>query len=243
MGQPHAYLWGWSPARLWGCQRCCIWSWSRGSHAGSASPRRRTGRNPCTGQLWGPCSGLFWQLGSRIGEMNSTDCPGISGILRTLEVRLIPTHHNLRNPFFCLKMDLNGRRVVPEHEALQGRAPCAPLGSSLGTAQETSASRGLLGTFVLESHLSWGVDTKNKKVNTPWERKSSLKGILICCVGQSMPELLATMAIFLCCLWMIFLTQGETSLIFIYCILKLWIISYSGSVTTRQASPCSSNSQ
>lgn len=76
MEQPRPYLSGWSPARPSGCQRCCIWSWSLGSRAGSASPRRRTGRNPCTGQLWGPCSGLFWQLGSKIGQLSSTGCPG-----------------------------------------------------------------------------------------------------------------------------------------------------------------------
>lgn len=68
--------------------------------------------------------------------------------------RLTPAYYDLRNPIFCLKMDLNGRRIVPEEEALQGRVPSAPLGCSLGTAQETRASRGLLGTSVLEPHLS-----------------------------------------------------------------------------------------
>lgn len=57
-------------------------------------------------------------------------------------------------------MDLNGRRVVPEHETLQVGAAKAPLGSSSGTAQETSASRVLLGTSVLEPHLKRGVETK-----------------------------------------------------------------------------------
>lgn len=130
MGQPHAYLWGWSPARLWGCQRCCIWSWSRGSHAGSASPRRRTGRNPCTGQLWGPCSGLFWQLGSRIGEMNSTDCPGISGILRTLEELLGKAHSHtsqFEESFFLLKNGSEWQKSCPRAWSLARKsALCSP---------------------------------------------------------------------------------------------------------------------